>query len=192
MPLHLEFLDFSLLRTNYYKQGPVAVTAAASAADSPAPTGAADLHISPPASAVRVGDTFAVALMVSAGSQPVDGADVAVGFDPQYLRVVDTNGQETNRIRPGPRLSMVLRNEVDNKTGRIGYSAGQLEGSVPAGQFELATVRFRLIAKPPAASQVSYLAGTDLSFQGASVLRQTEGGTVVPSSGGVYLPLLER
>jgi hypothetical protein len=185
----VNILDFSLLRTNYYKQGPI-MAASASGTVSATPEGTVNLEIAPPVRTASVGQIFTVALNVLAGGQQVDGADAVVGFDPQYLRVVNAGGQEVNQIEAGSALSTALRNVVNNQNGRIEYSAGQLEGDPPTGTFELAVVRFKLIAEPPTATEIAYLAGTDVSHQGASVIGQLEDGQVLTPEHVTYLPLL--
>jgi hypothetical protein len=133
-----------------------------------------------------------MSLSVTAGQQQVDGADAIVAFDPQYLRVVDNNGQEVTTIEAGSALDTVLRNTVDNGAGRIEFSAGQLIGEPPSGQFDLGVVRFKLVASPPAGTQVRYLPGTDASYQGDSVLGQLQEGIVFAVDHTNYLPLLVK
>ena len=179
--------DFSLLRTNFTKQGPITLSDAQDALGSVSQN-EANLGLTPPVQGVSVGQIFTMTLSVQADGQPVDGTDAVIGFDPQYLRVVDANGQEVNEIEAGTELEIVLRNVVDNQNGRIEYSAGQLEGDPPVGSFDLALVRFKLIAEPPVATEIEYLTGTDVVYMGESVLGQLQSGVVFVVDNKTYLP----
>jgi hypothetical protein len=72
-----------------------------------------------------------------------------------------------------------MQNTADNSTGRITYSAGKQLGSPsPSGTFTLATIRFKATA-PTTGTPVAFLVGTDVFYQGNSVLDSTYDGTVI-------------
>ena len=182
--------DFSLLASNYEKCGPTTVTGAAMSAMAPQPAG--DLAVAPAARLVSAGQVFTVALSVAANGQPVQAVDAQVAFDPQYLRVVDASGNETSSVEPGTALGTGLLNSVDNSQGRINYSAGQLTGTAPDGEFVLATLRLKLLAEPPSGTEISYMSGTDVFYQGASIKGALHAGGVFTLREKTYLPLLQR
>ena len=104
----------------------------------------------------------------------------AVTFDPQYLRVVNDAGDETQQIDPGATLPLVLLNSVDNAQGLIAFSAGRgLTSTVPSGDFELATVRFKALTETiEAGTPVKFITGTNLFFGGDAVMNASHDGVV--------------
>ncbi|MBM4432036.1 MAG: hypothetical protein FJ026_17060, partial [Chloroflexi bacterium] len=155
------------------------------------------------------GDTFAVTIRLAASSQPVDGAEAHLDFDPAYLRVVDAQGDPASDIENSGVLDLVIHNKVDNVVGQINFAAGTL-GAAPSGDLALATVHFRALASTGAA-------GTDLlwgrqlprrcevTYAGYSVLGQMYDGwvqittptptptaTATPIIYRLYLPVLLR
>jgi thermitase len=127
------------------------------------------------------GEIFTLDLKVAAGTRPVDAVDLYLSFDPARLHVVDASGNDTNAILPGGALPMTLQNSADNATGRIAFSAGRaLGGSPPSGDFVAATIRFKALAETgPAGTPVHFLPGTDIFYQGNSVLQGTNDGLVI-------------
>lgn len=169
--------DFSLLATNYLKQGPIIISGGM-AMQSSNPVSMVDLSIEPSPSHASIGQVFSIDLSVSAHGQPVQAIDTVVAYDPQYLQVVDAQGNETNAVEPGSVLGTILFNQVDNNQGRILYSAGQLQGDYPDGAFVLATVHFKVIAELRTAVEIAYLNGSDVYYQGQSVLGNLVAGQV--------------
>jgi hypothetical protein len=107
-----------------------------------------------------VGDVFDLVVRINAGSQPLDGAQVYVNFDPAYLQVMDVIPNLTTfpDVVSGPTW--------DNVTGQVGYSAGVLPpGSPSSGSFDVATIRF--IASSP-------VGGTIVRFAFHPPLRDTK------------------
>ncbi len=103
------------------------------------------ISIAPQSTEVEVGETFTVDIRVDAGSQPVSSIQAFVDFDPIYLKVVDADGNPTDKIDPvlDP-FKTVMLNSADNTTGEIGYAAGTF-GTPPTGSFVLATIRFKAL-----------------------------------------------
>ncbi len=113
------------------------------------PTGA-NFSIEPSTKNVQEGEVFTVNIKVDASSQPVDGAQTHVNFNPSYLRVVDASGNETNQIINGELYGAVwpdiLVNTANNSIGQIDYAAGKgLSGSSANTSFILATIKFKVI-----------------------------------------------
>jgi C1A family cysteine protease len=139
----------------------------------------ADLLIDPASTTVGRGDIFTLDVKVQAGGQSVDSVDSFLSFDRNYLRVVNAAGNETNQVTPGIALPNVLQNSVDNSQGRITFSAGRpLTGNPPSGDFVLATIRFKAIATNTGGTTVQFLSGSDIYYQGTSVLGSLQGGLV--------------
>ena len=170
--------DFSLLATNYGQQGPLSCSGTSAVLTVAEMAGTVDVSLQPPTKSVSIGEVFTMDIQVDAGSQLVDAVDAFLSFDRNYLRVVDASGNETNSIIPGSTLPLVLQNTADNSTGRITFSAGKQLGSPsPSGTFTLATIRFKAMAQTTGTT-VAFLAGTDVFYQGDSVLDSTYDGTV--------------
>lgn len=87
-----------------------------------------------------VGEVFDLDVIINAGSQPLDGAQVYVNFAPAYLQVLSVIPDLTAfpDIVSGPAW--------DNVAGHVDYVAGRLSGTLPTGSFRVATIRFSGIA----------------------------------------------
>lgn len=116
----------------------------ATATFTPVPGGVAVI-IDPSTATVSEGSTFTMDVIIQAGSQPVDSAQVYIDFDPTYLNVLGLTG--------GLTLTELYRS-YDNIAGQIGYSAFTL-GPGATGTFTLVTIEFQAMA---------ITAGTDLTF----------------------------
>jgi hypothetical protein len=166
------------------------------AADHPAGLGLASsgaalavtLRFNPSSPSVATNDVFAVNVEVVAGSQPVDGAEIHVDFNPVYLQVVDAGGNPVTEIEPGTALDVALLNNVNNAQGQIDYAAGKLTGTPPSGTFVLATIRFKALAGTGGGSTpLTFVSRggspTNVTYAGDSVLTGVENGGVVISGG---------
>jgi hypothetical protein len=91
------------------------------------------------------GQTFNLAIKTNTGnSRQVSGVQAYVNFNPFRLEVVDSDSAKSGiQITPGDSLNSVLENRVDNSSGLISYSAGQLGSPVPSGSFTVASIQFR-------------------------------------------------
>ena len=89
---------------------------------------------------------FTLDIAVDSGAQQVDGAQAFVNFDPDFLQVVDEDGNPSNSIIGGTAFQYEFLNEVDNMAGTIGYAAGSAT-SFPSAAFTLATIRFKATAE---------------------------------------------
>ena len=100
------------------------------------PSAAADL---------AVGDVFTVAIGVRAPNRGLDSVTAFLNFDPSLLEVVDGDGAPIERAMAAATLPLVVINTVDNGLGQVDLVMNRGLGSVPVtGNFELATLRFRL------------------------------------------------
>ncbi|MBM4429009.1 MAG: DNRLRE domain-containing protein, partial [Chloroflexi bacterium] len=145
-----------------------------------APTVYVDL--APSSSTVQQNDLFAVDVRVLAGSQPVDGVEIHLDFDPLYLRVVDEAGNPVSEIESRGVLTASIQNAVDNNLGRVDFAEGIFTAE-PSGTFVLATVRFKALwgtgeASTPLAFVMRGGSPTDVTYNGASVLAGTLDGSV--------------
>ena len=115
---------------------------------------------------VDVGDIITLDLFISAEEQEVDSILALVQFPPQDLQVVDASGNIVSPAKIIPDLDEfpnVLENDVSNETGEISYQAGvALEGTLPSGEFRVASIRLKVIAQVPASGVPVSLDGTDV------------------------------
>jgi len=153
--------DFSLLRMSFGECGECqdigAGTLELSASGLTVSADTVSISIVPSSTIVWADDIVTVDIVIEAGSQSVDGAEAHVDFDPDYLTVVDAEGNPTDSIISGAALPTEIQNSVDNSQGTIDYAAGILSGEPPTGAFTLATIRFKAEAPGPQA-------GIPLSF----------------------------
>lgn len=151
-------------------------------------SGTVVVNLNPALSNVAKDQIFTVDVQLAAASQPVDGAEVHLYYDPSYLQVVDASGNPTDRITNSGYLSQVLRNRVYTDTGRIHFAAGiyDPEEPKPSGTFPIATVRFRALwgtggLTLPLTFGLDLPYKTEVTYGGASVLGAVENGAVVIS-----------
>jgi Zn-dependent metalloprotease len=86
-------------------------------------------------SPVCQGEEFDVTFqVVTAESQPVDGIQVYLNFDPDKMQI--------NSIASSGVLDFTLMEEFDNAAGYINFAAGSWENEPPTGNFELVTINF--------------------------------------------------
>ena len=103
------------------------------------PADMADIRFRPASVTAAVGSPFAVEVVVAAATE-VEGAQVAIAYDPAYLELV--SAQPT-----GP-LAQHLGTENNAAAGRLFYAAGALGDHFPSDVFPLARLTFRLRAVP--------------------------------------------
>jgi peptide/nickel transport system substrate-binding protein len=98
--------------------------------------GVTNLMIFPSIISASLESTFTVTVKAQCGTQPIDGIDVYLDFDPAYMAV--------RSATPGTSLSVVLVPPVyDNNTGTFGFSAGQLSSPFPSGTFTVVSITFQ-------------------------------------------------
>jgi len=146
------------------------------------------IGIEPVSRTVVVDDVFTVEITIHTGIQPADGAEAHIDFDPDYLIVVDTEGNPTSSIISGTTLSTEIQNSVDNSQGTIDYAAGMLSGEPPTGAFTLATIRFHAITETlDSCTSLTFVftptRNTDVVYEGLSVLGAHTDGCVTIEAG---------
>jgi hypothetical protein len=151
--------------------------------------GKVDLKIIPDSCTLAVGQTLLFQVVAEAGTQPFDGVEIHLNFDPNFLEVVDQSGQEVASISDGD-LPQKLMNQVDNSKGEIDYAAGIL-GQTASGSVKVCS--FYLKAKTPTPKTVISFARdlprkTEVTYYnapGLSVLGEmNEASVSITSEGG--------
>ncbi|MBC7260464.1 MAG: hypothetical protein H5T63_00500, partial [Chloroflexi bacterium] len=138
-----------------YRNGQIVVAVEYALAVSPVATDVS-VSIVPHLRDVAVGDVFTVSLRVDASASPVDQVYASLGFNPQYLTVVNAQGQPTNQITPNPLFTTIISNTVDNTNGYIDFATGQRATPLQQG-FSVAAIRFKAKAQTAGA-------GTPIQF----------------------------
>ncbi len=136
--------DYSILVTNFGQNGPAVVASANARLLSEAAS--VTMNLAADFERAEQDQIFTVEVRAQAGNQQVDAVDVFLDFNASILQLVDEEGNPTGRVAPGPGLSVVLQNQVDNEAGRIAFSAGrdpQAEG--PEGDLLIAILRFKAV-----------------------------------------------
>lgn len=134
---------------------------------------------------------FTVDIAVDSGTQQVDGAQAFVNFDPDFLQVVDEDGNPGSAIIGGTAFQYEFLNEVDNAAGTINYAAGSMS-SIPSGTFILATIRFKAIAETEntvVAFNLTSPRETKITFGGNNLTFSVLEGSVITGYEN-YLPLV--
>jgi len=154
--------DFSLLKSNFGTCGDIPATSpplsgsAQQAETAGTAMGSVQISVEPTSSSVLVEQAFTVSLQIAADSQPVDGAEVHLDFDPTYLQVVDSSGNPASSIEIGSTFDVFIQNVVNNDEGKIDFAAGTFDVP-PNGTFVLATIHFRAL-------QITDAGSTPLTF----------------------------
>jgi|GEM_PF-3621967 len=137
---------------------------------------AAIMFLDPPQAEVPVGEELVLKVYLNTEGREVEGADVALNYDPTYLELIG------NTIDPGVILETYTGRSVDNRKGTAFIRA--LGGTYQGVRGKLAEVRFR--AKEAGATQVSLFFQTGgaqecavwASNNQGDILRATTGTTV--------------
>ena len=203
-------VDMALLAATFGQRGDIEVGSAASSRWRAALRGAPELPspLAPLAASqpvtitfvpspinASVGDVFTVTVMLRAGTQPVDTADLHIRFPQGSLQVIDATGNPTNTVQPGA-FASVLANSVDNGAGKIRFAATMPGGSL-TGDITVATIRFRAIASTLSLSWLRFSVwppeATTASYHGQPVLTGWPATRVTVTGGSrLYLPLLRK
>lgn len=199
--------DLSLLRVNLGLRGDILLATAAASAHTTAlglpslldsaPAGAVALRLTPAATHVTAGQTFTVAIVVQAGTVPVDAAHVFLDYNPDMLAVVDAQGQPAAQIVPGVALPVTLINTVDAARGQISYLAASAGASAPTGDVTVAVIRLRARAAGVATLRFAFSAWreTSVTSGGEPVLGPVDGASVTIADGDrvrVSLPVIMK
>ena len=141
-------------------------------------TGKVRLYLAPASVNTAVNSLFTLDVMLETGAQPVNSVELYLTFNPALVRIVDTSGNPASAIDSDlNNLTTPLINTANNSTGQIRYDAGRLTGAPPTGTFRVATIRFKALAET-SGTPVSFVAATDVFYQGTSVLGAREGCNV--------------
>ena len=140
------------------------------------------IDLQPSSPSVQQNDLFAVDMRILAGSQPVDGVEVHLDFDPLYLRVVDAAGNSVSQIESSGVLTASIQNTVNNDQGHIDFAEG-IFSAEPSGTFVLAAVRFKALwGTGEGSTPLTFVtrAGnpTDVTYNGSSMLAGALPGSV--------------
>ncbi len=104
-------------------------------------------------------NTFGVEVMLRTGSQPVDGVQVYLTYDPAVLQVLSATPDATALPIE------ILPPAWDNATGALAYAAGILSEPAPSGDLRVLTIRFRALSPHP---------GSTIAFATADPARTTK------------------
>ena len=163
-------LDFSLLQRNIGVAGQSNFQLGSGEIST---AGITQLAIEPAISNVTVGKDFNITVKVNAGTQRVDGAQVALRFDPKLIQV--------KQISAGSALTQPLENTYNNSAGTIDYSAGEFS-NYPSGTFDLLTITFHAI-RPGTTSTLAFRHSqphdSNVTFGGASIFGSGINGKLV-------------
>ncbi len=180
--------DYSLLITNYGQAGVLAVSALPGRSSLHTNAGV-DIKFSP---LIGIPNTQGIAtldIIVDTGTSALDALAIVAQVDPQKAQIVGLDGVPVTQIEPQTTLPVVLRNVVDNHSGRIMFDAGRAPGSEPVrGAFTVARLYIHLLSSVTDAS-ITFDPQTDMFLAGESVLGQVQNGQIRLAS-NVYLPLI--
>ncbi|MBM4429592.1 MAG: hypothetical protein FJ026_04485, partial [Chloroflexi bacterium] len=187
---YVNITDFSLLKMNFAVCGDILAPhpPQGSALQRVSTTAAGTVHlgIEPPSASVMKDQVFPLQIQVDAGSQPIDGAEVHLNFDPAYLQVVDSNGNPASTIESSNALDVPIQNIVANGQGHIDFAAGTFDAP-PSGTFVLATIRLKALQSTHGGSTAMIFVDrqgspTNVTYAGNSVMDGMDGGLVVVTS----------
>jgi len=141
------------------------------------------VRISPATSAVEPGAQFSVDVVIVAGSEPVNAADVHLHFDPAYLAI-------TKAPEPGLFLTSVAKSIYDNAAGTVSFGAYRTN-DLALGTFTLCTLYLRSLKSSPT-TLITYAQSPLVVSPGhLSYTVSTQNGTIViavPSPTPTFTP----
>ncbi len=110
-------------------------------------TDQAILSLSPKTDTVKLGETFAVKIILNTDHGQIDGVDIyGLHYDPSILKVIDDlPKQNGTQIEPGTIIPYTAANIVDENTGTIKLGQVSAGGTSFNGTGTLATVHFKAI-----------------------------------------------
>ena len=160
--------DVALLQANLSRRGDILVGVGAAGQktsldmldtlrlESQAADGVVSLRLEPSQVEAGLDRTFTVAVVADAGEQPVDALALYLDYDPQILRMVNTEGGLAGSIRPGLALPRVFLNRVDPLRGHADFLASSLGAAPAEGEFVAAWLRFRAVVPGRATVRFSF------------------------------------
>jgi len=88
---------------------------------------------------IKAGDEIKVNIILDTQSQPVDGVDVILKYDPLVLKAQD------KEVKKGEVFTNFMTNEINQETGIIKFSALSQPGQAFTGQGVLAFIDFQAL-----------------------------------------------
>ncbi|WP_114781789.1 T9SS type A sorting domain-containing protein [Botryobacter ruber] len=141
------------------------------------------LLVAPAEKVVTEGDVFTLEVNVETGTQPLDGANIFLAFNPAVLQVQSATAGSG---LPVP-LSPV---SFDNTTGLVSYAYGAFS-NFPSGNFNLFTIEVK--ATGSGVSVLSFVSSngidTELSYSGQPVPAEQVNGKATSSPSSAPLPV---
>jgi hypothetical protein len=155
----------------------------------------ATLALSPASTALILGDTVTLSLLLDTSGAAVDGVDIfGLRYDPLQLQLQDNDTSLSGtQIAPGTLLPITLANFVDVSHGIVVFSQ---VSSGPFGSFTgsgiLATMTFQSLAVGTASLTFDFIPGntndTNVASNGEDILSSVTNGTVLISPTAVPEP----
>lgn len=106
------------------------------------------LTLDPKIKSVKVGDSFAVNILLDTAGEPIDGVDFySLHYDPTILNVVDDiSTMSGTQITPGTIMETNAVNNVNQSTGTIKFGQTSKAGTNFNGKGILASIHFKAVA----------------------------------------------
>ncbi len=146
------------------------------------PKAQTQLRLNPQTDSIKVGETFAVDIMLDTSGKPIDGVDIySLHYDPSLIEVVDDMpDQKGVQIKPGSILEVNAANIVEPKSGSIKFSQVTTGGSHFVGSGVLATMHFKALNTGTAYLKFDFIRGettdSNAAYHGKDQLSQVVDG----------------
>ncbi len=130
------------------------------------------LFVSPSSQDLHVSDSFTVQIGLDSGTNKVTGVDLVIKFDPKVIQINEVKGTSESA-----NLSTIIKNEIDNSTGKIRYVAFTADRALAiSGNLRILTLNGHI-------SQTSVLGNSEISIDPSSLVSATgEGQNVLLES----------
>ncbi len=123
------------------------------------------LSFSPTSKNVSKGQSFSTFSHINSGTNKVTGIDIEIIYDPQIIQIIQIQptGQLSN-------FSSVVKNEIDNNTGKAKYIAFTVDKSLGiTGNFNILNITAKVLNTAPVGTyQISYGSETKIAAVGES------------------------
>jgi hypothetical protein len=146
----------------------------------PSEQNATILSLDPQNKTVKLGDLFAVDVILDTANSPIDGVDIfALHYNPSVIQIIDDiSGQEGIQIQAGAILPINAANITDQSAGTIKFSQVAAGGTNFSGKGILATIHFKAVKEGTSDLTFDFNPGsttdTNAAYQGQDQLNQVK------------------
>lgn len=154
----------------------------------PTPVEQSTLTLSPNPATLTSGNSGTIDVIIDTAVNEVKGVELEMAYDPEALSAITITPAE---FFPAP---VILKKNIDRKTGRITFALGLRPSQVPVtGIGKVATIRFTKATGATGTTEIEILPNSLVAAKGVynSVLKSATGATIDLTSSPVTAPVIK-